>query len=64
VVGGPYVDPATADQATEFIEKEFDMAKKHRTGNREAKKPKKIKPQESDVTSIAQMLKSGSGKKA
>ncbi len=40
------------------------MAKKHRTGNREAKKPKKIKPQESEVTSIGQMLKGSSSRKA
>ena len=46
------------------IERKFDMAKKHRTGNREAKKPKKIKPQEREVTSIGQMLKGSSGRKA
>jgi hypothetical protein len=40
------------------------MAKKHRTGNREAKKPKKIRPKENEVTSIGQMLKGSNGTKA
>jgi hypothetical protein len=38
------------------------MANKHRTGNREAKKP--IEPKENEVTSVGQMLKGSNCKKA
>jgi hypothetical protein len=43
---------------------EPEMAKKRRTGNREMKKPKQIKPKNIEANSISQVMQSNNGKKA